>query len=654
MRSGRRFRDALHRSRTHRPGDQEAPTPVLETPGVVDLAWYSLEAGREFGSLTEAIAHYESIGADQSLSPHPLFDPTIVEEAVPGEPALLTYLSSPHLRRRRPHPGIDLAAYRSRVPEADAHPLGPGGHLLCHLRDDTVLPLRGAAGTTAASWSSVRASWQGLARTWTSQQRRVVPAFVAELPHDHRLPPLPQVPESPASLVSIVIPTWNRAAKLERALASVRAQTWQHWEAIVVDDGSEDDTATVMAGLVALDPRIRFLPREHEGVCAARNTAIDAASGGLIAFLDSDNEWQPDYLRDMVTAMTGLDLEAAYATLAIRTPEGVRYRARQVDRSVLLLTNHIDMNVLMVRHDLLRRTGGFDVTLRRTVDYDLVLRLTEHTDLTHVPIIGAWYDDDREDPHRITVREPAGWVEHVQARHNVDWQALRAQPRVDGLVSVVLPVIKRPAVVRAQVAELLTGLGDTPLEIVVVDVTPDRRCAGALASLVATDPRVRYVRVPRRISFSYAVDLGFAETTGRTLAVVEWGADLAAPGLAALLAAAPRQQEPFLVPVPAVDVEGAPRGDTRTFVTDAATFAAVHGLDVFMDEVLEVADLAQRLRAHGGVAVLDVPDVHAVVRAPTVGRPVRSDQSRRVFAERYPDLVGLGVLVEGVRTPEQP
>lgn len=654
MRSGRRFRDALHRSRTRRPDVTDAPTRILETPGIVDLAWYSLEAGREFTSLAEAIAHYESIGADQSLSPHPLFDPTMVEESVPGEPALLTYLSTPHLRRRRPHPGIDLAAYRSRVPEADAHPLGPGGHLLSRLRDDTALPLRGADGTTTASWSSIRESWQGLARTWTSQQRRVVPAFVTELPDDHRLPPLPQVPESPASLVSIVIPTWNRSAKLERALASVRAQTWQHWEAIVVDDGSEDDTAAVMARLVALDPRIRYLPREHVGVCAARNAAIGAAGGGLIAFLDSDNEWQPDYLRDMVTAMTGLDLEAAYATLATRTPEGVRYRARQVDRSVLLLTNHIDMNVLMVRHDLLRRTGGFDVTLRRTVDYDLVLRLTEHTDLTHVPIIGAWYDDDREDPHRITVRESAGWVEHVQVRHNVDWEALRARPRVQGLVSVVLPVIKRPAVVRAQVAELLTGLGDTPLEIVVVDVTTDRRCAGALAPLVATDPRVRYVRIPRRVSFSYAVDLGFAETTGSTLAVIEWGADLAASGLAALLATARRQDDPFLIPVRAVDEAGAPRKDTRTFVSDAATFADVRGLDVFMDEILELADLEQRLQAHGEIAVLDVPDVHAVVRAPTQGRPARSEQSRRLFADRYPGLDGLDGLDGPVRTPERP
>lgn len=651
MRSGRRFGDALRRARTRRAGVAEASTRILETPGIVDLAWYSLEAGREFESLTEAIAHYESVGADQSLSPHPLFDPTMVEESVPGEPPLLTYLSTPHLRRRRPHPGIDLAAYRARVPEADAHPLGPGGHLLSHLRDDTVLPLRGVDGTSTAPWSSIRESWQGLARTWTSQQRRVVPAFLTELPEDHRLPALPQVPESPASLVSIVLPTWNRAAKLERALASVRAQTWQHWEAIVVDDGSEDDTAAVMAGLVALDPRIRYLPREHEGVCAARNAAIEAAGGGLIAFLDSDNEWQPDYLRDMVTAMTGLGLEAAYATLATRTPDGVRYRARQVDRSVLLLTNHIDMNVLMVRHDLLRRTGGFDVTLRRTVDYDLVLRLTEHTALTHVPVIGAWYDDDRDDPHRITVREPAGWVEHVQARHNVDWEALRARPRVDGLVSVVLPVIKRPAVVRAQVAELLGGLGDTPLEIVVVDVTTDRRCAGALAPLVATDPRVRYVRIPRRVSFSYAVSLGFAETTGSTLAVVEWGAELAAPGLAALLATARRQDEPFLIPVRAVDEEGAPRRDTRTFVSDAATFAGVHGLDVFMDEVLELADLEQRLRAHGDLTVLDVPDVHAIVRAPTLGRAVRSEQSRRLFADRYPGLVEPG---EEVRTPERP
>jgi glycosyltransferase involved in cell wall biosynthesis len=93
--------------------------------------------------------------------------------------------------------------------------------------------------------------------------------------------------------VSIVMPTYNRADTILRAVASVRAQTWGDWELLVVDDGSTDDTRERLAGL---DPRIRVFSQEHQGVAHARNRALREARGDLMAFADSDDALSPLHL----------------------------------------------------------------------------------------------------------------------------------------------------------------------------------------------------------------------------------------------------------------------------------------------------------------------------------------------------------------------
>ena len=205
-----------------------------------------------------------------------------------------------------------------------------------------------------------------------------------------------------------MIPTWNRSALLRRALTSVRGQTWPHWEALIVDDGSDDDTREVVASLAEADPRIRLIARPHEGVGAARNAGLAEARGGFVAFLDSDNEWMPRFLEVMVGVMTARSLDAAYGSLMVMTKDGPRYRSNPVTRDILRVANHVDMNVLMVRSALLQRIGGFDTSLPRTVDYDLVLRIADETDLVYVPLVGVLYD--RSAPDRISARVPVGVV----------------------------------------------------------------------------------------------------------------------------------------------------------------------------------------------------------------------------------------------------
>ncbi len=99
------------------------------------------------------------------------------------------------------------------------------------------------------------------------------------------------------ALVSVVIPTHNRSRCIERAMSSVLAQTYADFEAIVVDDGSTDDTVRVVERYARKDSRIRLIQHDRrKGAQAARNTGIFAATGKWIAFLDSDDEWVPEKL----------------------------------------------------------------------------------------------------------------------------------------------------------------------------------------------------------------------------------------------------------------------------------------------------------------------------------------------------------------------
>ena len=95
------------------------------------------------------------------------------------------------------------------------------------------------------------------------------------------------------SLVSVIVPTYNRAETIRAAIASVQRQTFADWELIVVDDGSTDGTASLIEGS---DPRLVLVRQANQGVNAARNAAMLRARGRYIAFLDSDDEWLPHHL----------------------------------------------------------------------------------------------------------------------------------------------------------------------------------------------------------------------------------------------------------------------------------------------------------------------------------------------------------------------
>ena len=104
--------------------------------------------------------------------------------------------------------------------------------------------------------------------------------------------------------ITIILPTYNRAAFLPQALASIRAQQCGDWELVVVDDGSNDDSGAVLTRLTEpISSRVRVVTQSNQGAYAARNTGLDHAAGRYIAFFDSDDEWLPHHLASCHAAL---------------------------------------------------------------------------------------------------------------------------------------------------------------------------------------------------------------------------------------------------------------------------------------------------------------------------------------------------------------
>jgi glycosyltransferase involved in cell wall biosynthesis len=118
--------------------------------------------------------------------------------------------------------------------------------------------------------------------------------------------PVKDMPIVVPKLVSIIMPAFNSAETIERAISSVVAQTYACWELIVIDDASSDNTVSIVEGLARKDSRIRLVRNAMaKGAAGARNTGILEANGTLLSFLDSDDTWDEDFLNLQTTFIEG-------------------------------------------------------------------------------------------------------------------------------------------------------------------------------------------------------------------------------------------------------------------------------------------------------------------------------------------------------------
>ncbi len=177
-------------------------------------------------------------------------------------------------------------------------------------------------------------------------------------------------------LVSIYIPTRNRARLLDRALASACAQSREDIEVVVVDDGSEDGTPALLTRWQE-SGQVRWFRNEQPlGACAARNRALTEARGRYVAGLDDDDEMLPGRIDALLSALQPTDAFVCASDL-LQTP-GEQSRRRivpaRIDITTILRRNVVGNQILAERHKMLA-CGGFDESLPAAQDYDMWIRM---------------------------------------------------------------------------------------------------------------------------------------------------------------------------------------------------------------------------------------------------------------------------------------
>ncbi len=187
--------------------------------------------------------------------------------------------------------------------------------------------------------------------------------------------------------VSIILPTYNRAYIIEKAIQSVLNQTYQDFELIIVDDGSTDNTEEIIKKLQEKDKRIRYIKLEtNKGAAAARNEGIKIAHGKYITFQDSDDEWLPEKLEKQmkifettpedIIVYTGFwridgDEKTYIPDINISNREGYIHKE-------LLKGNFVGTPSILLKKETLEKVALFDECLQRFQDWDLVFRLSEY------------------------------------------------------------------------------------------------------------------------------------------------------------------------------------------------------------------------------------------------------------------------------------
>ncbi|MFT3929891.1 MAG: glycosyltransferase [Spongiibacteraceae bacterium] len=220
--------------------------------------------------------------------------------------------------------------------------------------------------------------------------------------------------------VSVVIPTYNRAYCLPAAIGSLQQQTYRDWEAVIIDDGSKDNTADVVKAISAQDPRVKYHYQKNGGVSAARNTGLRLASGAWVGFLDSDDTWDSWKLSAQIACFSALpeigmvwtDMNAVDADGNLVSPRHLRHMYSAYSRignrqifqhqralaeiapdlqcpddlkkntkvcwgdiySTMIYGNIVHTSTVLMTRQRVQETGFFDENFRTGEDYDFHLR----------------------------------------------------------------------------------------------------------------------------------------------------------------------------------------------------------------------------------------------------------------------------------------
>ena len=226
------------------------------------------------------------------------------------------------------------------------------------------------------------------------------------------IPAPPRSLSDATPLVSVIVPTYNRALVLPRAVESALGQSYPNTEIIIVDDRSTDGTPELLAQYTAArDIRVIHNERRHNAA-GARNSGIEASNGELIAFLDSDDAWRPDKLLHQVSRLTTSPstVGAIYSSVEAFYPGGKTFTtpaelSGNIYRELLVRNRIGSASRLMVRRSVLDDVGLFDEAFNTLEDWELVLRIARRYAFERVPDVDVQYFFESDDHLSLRSRQ---------------------------------------------------------------------------------------------------------------------------------------------------------------------------------------------------------------------------------------------------------
>jgi glycosyltransferase involved in cell wall biosynthesis len=210
--------------------------------------------------------------------------------------------------------------------------------------------------------------------------------------------------------VDVIIPAYNAAKFLPQAIDSVAAQTFEDWRIVLVDDGSTDNTAEIVAPYAErLGPKLKYIQQANAGLPAARNTAIRNSSAELLALLDADDIWLPERLAESVKVFENrpqvglaygfnsrIDADGAVIDTFTRRS---KHAEGKIARYIYMRLVQLPCPTITFRRAAVDEVGMFDETLRATEDRDLWVRIAMKYEVALVPKVIALY---RTSPNAMT------------------------------------------------------------------------------------------------------------------------------------------------------------------------------------------------------------------------------------------------------------
>ena len=234
---------------------------------------------------------------------------------------------------------------------------------------------------------------------------------------------------SDGPVISVVMPTYNRAHTLYRSVGSLLNQTFEDFELIIVDDGSKDDTETVVRSFK--DSRIRYLRHEHnKGAAAARNTGIRSSQAPYVAFLDSDDKWLPEKLEKQLIVFETTDLRDLGVVICGVTifdrsgsRSGTPSRRGWVHQDLLALGGNMSNINMLIKRSKAEPELWFEESLGSSEEWDLQIRLSAVCQFDTAPEILIHKYEDSDDRVYLGENIPK-WHAVILEKYEKEYQAI--------------------------------------------------------------------------------------------------------------------------------------------------------------------------------------------------------------------------------------